>query len=167
MTIKETFDNFILSRRLAGLSKKSIKNYDDFICPFILHAGESTDFKEINQLVINSYISQMLDKKISKATLATYIRHVKIFLRWSDSEYKGNYSVKAIKVPRTPKKNVHIYSNKEIKVIFESAKSDVPWISARNNAVIALMIDSGLRQSEVCTLQRKNVYVNEHYSGRI
>lgn len=163
MKVKETFENFILSRRLSGLSIKSIKNYIDFVTPFIEYVGVDLEYTEIRQSNINGYISKLLDKKVSKATLATYIRHVKIYLRWSDLEYQGNYSIKAIKVPKTPKKNVHVYSDDEIRMLFETVESDIPWIVARNYAIIALMIDSGLRQGEVCMLQRNKVFFKEQY----
>ena len=163
MTVNETFENFILSRRLSGLSGRTVKNYVDFVKPFIQYVGETLDFLEITQSLINHYIAGLLDKNISKATLATYIRHLKIYLKWADEEYTGSYSVQHIKVPKTPKKNVHVYSDSEIQTIFEMIHSDIPWITARNRAIVALMLDSGLRQGEVCMLQKKRVFLKQQY----
>lgn len=163
MTVEETFDNFILSRRLSGLSGRTVKNYVDFVKPFVQYAGETLSFSEVTQSLIDRYIGNLLDKSISKATLATYIRHLKIYLRWADAEYTGSYSIRQIKVPKTPKKNIHVYSPGEIQTIFENIHSDIPWITARNRAIVALMLDSGLRQGEVCLLQKKRVFLKQGY----
>ena len=39
----------------------------------------------------------------------------------------------------------------------DSAKFSVLWLTTRNKAIIALMLDSGIRQNEVCTLVKKGL----------
>ena len=46
---------------------------------------------------------------------------------------------------------------KNNKYLLDSAKCSVPWLTARNKAIIALMLDSGLRQNEVCILVKKGL----------
>ena len=60
-------------------------------------------------------------------------------------------------MPRAYKKVVHIYSNDEIKTIFQMISAESEWLTARNRAMVALMLDSGLRQEEVCTLQSADI----------
>lgn len=91
MTCQQTFDNFILTKRLADLSVKTISNYEQFIAPFIDFLGADRDFERVTQEDIVAYISAMLTRPISKATRSTYIRHIKIFLRWAGSEYDVSY----------------------------------------------------------------------------
>lgn len=157
MTVKRAFDNFILSRRLADLSTKTIQAYTMFVNPFIREVGSDKLLKEVNQEEINDYLSMVLDKPISKSTRCTYIRHLKIFLKWCSDNYDVCFDYKKVRVPKSPKKNVKIYSGEELKIIFDSIKCDIPWIELRNKCVVALMYDSGLRQSEVCGLLRSRV----------
>lgn len=157
MTLMETFDNFILSRELSDLSKKSIMDYRQFIKPFIAFIGLSRDFQTVTQDDINSYLQTLLKKPISKSSRATYIRHLKIFLRWSELQYGASFQAKLIKIPKSPKRSVRIYSDDDIKVIFDTIHSDVPWLTYRNKAIIALMYDSGIRQAEVCNLKRGKI----------
>ena len=161
MTMQQAFDNFILSRKLADLSDKSIKAYTSFISPFMYHVGAGKSVHDLKQDDIVSYISKLLDKPISKSTRATYIRHVKIFLKWMSENYTVCYEYKRIRVPKTPKKNVKIYSDDELKEIFEKVHAESDWLTLRNKCIIALMYDSGLRQSEVCTLERARVSFKE------
>lgn len=157
MTIKELYDEFILSRQLAGLSPKTISDYKQFIQPFLLSVGNTVDFQALSQADINRYLQGLMVRPVSKATRATYIRHVKIFLRWCENEYGADYAARKIRIPKTPKRKVTIYSPDQIRLLFSSVHSDIPWLTLRNQSVIALMYDSGLRQSEVCGLMSRNV----------
>ena len=99
----------------------------------------------------------LLHHSLSKATISTYVRNARIFLRWVHAEYGLSFDPVKIKVPKPPKKNVHVLSSAEIQYLLDSAKCSVPWLTARNKAIIALMLDSGLRQNEVCTLVKKGL----------
>lgn len=157
MIIQETFDNFIMSRRLADLSNKTIYDYEQFITPFIRFVGLETDFSNITQQVINKYIETLLIRPLSRSTRATYIRHIKIYLRWCESEYGANYSSKMIKVPKSPKREVRIYTDDEVSQLFSAITCENEWLTFRNRCIIALMYDSGLRQSEVCGLRLSRI----------
>ena len=56
MTCQQTFDNFILTKRLADLSGKTISNYEQFIAPFIDFLGTDRDFERVTQEDIVAYI---------------------------------------------------------------------------------------------------------------
>lgn len=157
MTVQESFDNFIMSRRMADLSEKTIYDYELFVSPFVREIGLETDFNDITQEIISKYILTVLNRPISKATKATYIRHIRIYLRWCENEYGANYKSRNIKVPKTPKREVRIYSDYEVAQIFKMIRADREWLTIRNRCIIALMYDSGLRQSEIRNLRIKNI----------
>ncbi len=162
MTVQETFDNFILSRQLADLSPKTVSDYRQFVMPFVRSVGSEKPLEDVTQQDIQAYLSALLKKPLSKSTRATYIRHVKIFLRWAENEYTAAYSARAVKVPKSPKRNVRIYSDEEVRQIFSSIQAETPWLTQRNKCIVALMYDSGLRQSEVCTLQKSNISFSDN-----
>lgn len=162
MTVQQAFDNFIMSRQLADLTEKSIDDYTSFVQPFVSAVGSDSDFSKLTQDDINLYISDILKQPISKSSKATYIRHVKVFLNWASQEYPVLYFPKKIKVPKTPKKEVQIYTDNEIIMLFDSVVCDAPWLEYRNKLILALMYDSGLRQAEVCHLKRKWISVGEN-----
>ena len=110
MTIQQAFENFILSRKLSDLSEKTISAYTQFVRPFLLYVGFEKSIDTITQTDINKYIGSVIDKPLSRSSKATYIRPLKIFLRWCENEYKATYNAKEIKVPKSPKREVRIYS---------------------------------------------------------
>lgn len=163
MNVRIAFDNFILSRKLMDLSPKTIIDYTEFIKPFIAFIGPENDLSLITQESINQYIGILIDRPISRSTRATYIRHIKIFLKWSETEYSVNYSSKSIKVPKSPKKNVKLYSDDELFMIFDSISTDSEWLTIRNKSIIALMLDSGLRQAEICNLKYNKISFSQKH----
>lgn len=60
MTTQETFNNFILSRCLADFSPKTVLNYKQFVAPFINAIGPESDFQNLTQADISTYISKFV-----------------------------------------------------------------------------------------------------------
>ena len=163
MTLKLAFDNFILAKKMQCLTEKSIKNYKEFIIPFMRVIGYDTDVAEITQEDVTQYVVSVTQRSISISTKGTYIRHLKIFLKWISEEYEAIYDVSKIKIPKCAKKNVRVYSDDEIRLIFDSIKTSETWLTIRNKLMLALMLDSGLRRNEVVNLERGNIFIDEKY----
>lgn len=164
MVNREAFTEFIMYKKLADLSPKTIIDYNQFINPFIDFLGSNNEITDIKQEDINTYITTLIDKPISKATRSTYIRHIKMYLKWLH-DYHGKdirFDYKRVKVPKNPKKNVLIYSDVQLNDIFSHIHAESDWITNRNKCIVALMYDSGLRQSEVCSIKRSYVSYSEN-----
>lgn len=157
MTVKETFDKFIYTKRLQGLSDKTIKDYKQMVGFVVRFIGEDTDIQDINRDKIDAYIEYQLDRNLSRSTFATYIRNAKIYLMWLESKYYVNLGATEIITPKSPKTMPYIYSAEDIALIFDNITSDVEWLALRNKSMVALMLDSGIRQEEVCNLKISDV----------
>lgn len=166
MTLVGLLNDFLLQKKIGGLSPKTIDSYKNALHVFVLYAGDSLSLKELTQNLVNAYILDLYDRDLSRATVSTYVRSLKIFLRWIHQEYTLCFDPTKIKIPKSPKKIVHIYSDSEIRLIFSVIQniSSIPWINARNAAMVSLMLDSGIRQCEVCGLLRENM---DFYGGRM
>lgn len=163
MTIAETFDDFIKFKKRQGLSPVSISCYVSFVSYFLDFIGRDTELTDITENQILSYIDGLFERDLSKSTRSTYVRHLKCFLNWI-RRYKGvDLFTDRIIVPKANKKVVHIYEDEEIFLIFDSIHAENEWITARNRAMIALMLDSGLRRGEVCDLLTKNIYFQKSF----
>lgn len=158
MTVKDTFENFIHSRQLKGVSDKTIESYRLHTVRFIEYIGAITEMENISQKQIENFVECLYRDKLSIASIGSYIRDTRIFLKWYEKKHTVQYKASEIPIPRTPKKLVHLYSPEEIAQIFKSINTGISWLDARNKAIIALMLDSGIRQCEVCSLERKNVH---------
>ena len=156
MILSNALEEFLRIKKVSGLAEKSLLNYRSFIMHFIVYVNNCcTDVLEYDHIL--QYIDFLQERNITKTTVSTYMRHLKVFFRWIENNYNLSFPAKNIIIPRMPKKNVYVYTDEEIVQIFNSVNADREWIIIRNNAIISLMLDSGLRQKEVCELQRKNI----------
>ena len=157
MTLGQVFDNFIFAKQLQGCSPKTIVCYCQVIRPFIDYVGAASDLDLFTRDDYNAYIADLTSRNYSRSTLSSYVRQLKVFLRWVEDEYELNLSTSKLKVPKASRKMVHIYTDDEIRLIFDSVSAENEWLQLRNCAMVALMLDSGLRQNEVCTLRSEDI----------
>lgn len=158
MKFDKTIENYIAYHKILCHTEKTITNYidvvtmfDNVVCP--------NDYCKICFRDIEKFQKHLTTRNISTATKGTYLRHIKAFVHWlGEYEYISEKELyKRIKIPKMPKKNVKIYSDVEIKQIFESVNVESAWLTARNKLVLSLMLDSGLRQNEVCSIKNKDI----------
>ncbi|MEF9940045.1 MAG: tyrosine-type recombinase/integrase [Clostridium sp.] len=162
MTIQEALEEFLFQKELAGLAYGSVKNYRATLSLFLRDIGSDLPLSEVSYPLVTNYILKLYKAPISRATTSSYVRNVRIFLRWVYIEYELSFDPIKIKVPKSPKKNVHIYSDSEVRYIFSLVRTSIPWMTARNKAILALMLDSGLRQCEVCGLRSVDVDIERY-----
>lgn len=157
MTLQESLEDFLFQKKIAGVSPATLSDYRNFLTIMIKAIGPLTPLESLSYQAVSNYILSLYDRPLSRSTVATYIRNTRIFLRWVYQEYGLSFNPSKIKVPKSPKKIVHIYSDAEIQYLFSCIQTSIPWITARNSALISLMLDSGIRQKEVCGLQKTNI----------
>lgn len=157
MTLQEAFDKFIYAKRIQGLSGESISDYETMVGLLVRFIGSETDIAHITPDMIDSYREYQLGRGLSRSTFATYVRNAKIFLMWIENECSIDLKASEIKTPRTPKTMPYIYSAEDIRLIFATIHFDEEWLVFRNRSMIALMLDSGLRQAEVCNLKISDI----------
>lgn len=160
--MSDVLEEFLEDKRLLYLSDKTIEDYGDLIKPFIKFCGD-VNAGEVTDTMVNAYIVHLLERDLSKSTRITYIRNMKIFLRWMSSRYSVVYDYTRVRVPKAPKKNVRIYGDVEIEKMFLKVRTESEWMTWRNRSIIALMLDSGLRQNEVCMIKRDEVSFDSRY----
>ncbi len=102
--------------------------------------------------------------EISSATIADYVRSISAFLHWclSDEEY-GQYlklqTIKNIKMPRLEQTIKPVFTNEEITALFAACQDPQKTheYQLRDTAILALLLDCGLRAAELRTLTIGNV----------
>jgi len=95
-------------------------------------------------------------KRLSPVTVNTYVRAIKSFWSWLKEEERIDHNPLApVPAPRIPKKLPRIFSESELKTILK----DVQYYP-RERAIIELLIDSGIRLSELSTLMLDDVEIS-------
>lgn len=158
MKISEAKDKFIRSRKLMYCSQKTIKSYQDTLSLFINAIGD-IEAEELSIKHINYYNELLVDRKLSQATVGSYLRQIKAFVNYME-DYgiipEGSVA-RRIKLPRQPKRKINLFTPEEVAFIFSSVKEESEWLVARDKLMLALMYDSGLRQGELPKLSMKDL----------
>ncbi len=147
---------FLHEKEIAGCTEKTVKSYFFFVKVFIDYIGD----RELESIVsedIDRYTMSLYSRGLSRATHHTYLHHLRIFLNWCAKRVQLRFDPMNISVPRSPKKQIRIYSPEDIRRIYQISCADSEWLNARNRALISLMLDSGLRQMELCTITLKDI----------
>ncbi|MCK9443275.1 MAG: tyrosine-type recombinase/integrase [Tissierellaceae bacterium] len=174
--ISKILDIFLLDRELKGNTEKTIFNYRQQIQYFIDFTGD-IDVKNINLHLLNEYQLYLKTKdryenhpfkgkdvgSIKKITLQSYIRQLRVFIKYLyDEEYLEIDLTKKFKLPKAPKKVIEVLTDDEINILF-SVYKETSELELRNKCIIALMLDSGLRKSEVIALEYDDIYFTNNY----
>ena len=158
MKLSEAVQLFLKDRQLLYCSKKTLDGYGEILGRFLKFTGD-IDLEELNLPIIRNYNEYLVERQISKASVGTYLRTIKIFIRYlEDNEIlpEGKLA-KKIKLPKQPKKVIQLFTPDEVEKIFQAVDADEEWIVVRNRLIIALMYDSGLRQGEIPKLTYKEI----------
>lgn len=157
VTISDLVDLFI-SDRLTYCAAASIKYYREDLRKFVsfLSSRGVFDPRDITKVQLQQYAIYLRDTRRIKATsIHTYFRAVYAFLSWLvEEEYIMEY--KRIKLPKQNPETVLPLTTEEVRKILRvielrSADAD------RDTLIIRLMLDCGMRSSEVRNLRVRDI----------
>lgn len=158
MNCKDCLNDFILKQQLINNSNATISYYKKRIGYFI----DFVDNKDINCLCIDDYNNFVLFLKnkvkkngdcLSSYTIKTTLNATKIFIKYCfDNHFILNDFYKDIKPYKNTKKSIVVLSSDEIQKLLNT-QNEFSKIGCRNLLAISLMLDAGLRVSEVVNLK--------------
>lgn len=162
MKCSVVLDKFITNQKVIGNTKETIEYYKKRIGYFINFVND----KDINNVIIEDYnsyaiylINKITDKgtNLSSATIKTTLNASKIFLKYAyDNKYMTSDVYKNIKPYKQVKKTIVVLSTEDINKLLNS-QNEFTVIGLRNLLAISLMLDAGLRVSEVVNLNVEDI----------
>lgn len=157
MTLPQALDAFLLEQRLRGNTDKTVSGYRGFVTQFIAWLAENgvesaaaltLQHVQGYQLYLDGRRCTNKAKNLTKRTVRTYMRNIRIFLAYCFAE---NFITEPIhlklKLPKAEKPVIEILTDEETTRIFGTFGNDL--LAHRNRAMVCLMLDCGLRISEV------------------
>ena len=145
MLLQDAVNEFIQDKKVY-CAAKTIETYSEHMQRFLQHAPE--ELEKMTRETIRTYILNMRDEGIRSVTINTYMRTVKVFARWLYEEgYLETNVSKGVKLPRPDPKIKKPLSADEVTLIIREL------YSPRDRIIFRLMLDAGLRESEVCNLK--------------
>lgn len=142
---QDLVEQFLDARRAKGLAEKTIQHYMERLGWFVDWLGE----RPITRQTLRAYVLslQQRERPLAASSIAAYFRDIKTMLAWAKEEGLIDSNPAVGLVPRVPKQRIASYSIGQIAQLLATC-------DARDQALIIMLLDTGLRASEVCRLRR-------------
>lgn len=179
--VRDAIETYLYT--VASLSKNTLYTYKGRLAVFQEFCDANDYFLEqITPKVFRDFadhIASRPDKTgdpsrlVGKTTISAYTRVVKIFLNWTTTydDYIGCVkpaSLRAMRVPKRDKKILPVLTQEEIARLYDACKqSPRKYTEVRDRAIVSVLIDSGLRASEICSLKIGSVQLKDYTDPHI
>jgi len=154
------------SRRTIEWVENSVRYLDDFL-------GNDLVIEDITRQDVRRFISALQKRQkwadhpytparefISPTTINTYVRGIKLLFSTLEREdFISPHEVTTIRAPKLPRKIIQPFSETQLKSIFKALETGP--CAQRNRAIVWLLLDPGLRVSEVVSLKEEYVDLEE------
>ena len=151
-----------------GLSTNTTSAYRNDLNQFFTSIGKNNNSINYSKVItrenINQYIKTMQKKQYASTTISRKIASIKSFVSYLEEE--GILFENVTKSVKTPRKGLSIpntLSIDNILSILNYLKKDISLIGVRNLTIIELLYATGMRVSELITLNLNDISIEEQH----
>ncbi len=144
MRTEQALREFIASRIAANMSPATIQWYKDRLLPFVRNCPTLPRRPEL----IECFLAEVQG---SPETKCDVYRALKTFFKFMGSRRRLPNPMEQVQPPRRPKTLMPTLEVGELMKLLHSAETP------RDRAIITLLMDNGVRASEVCSLLKHNI----------
>ncbi len=162
LPLSEVVADYLEALRAGGRSPRTIEWYAAFLAEFRQFASRSSERATLSQLTppaVRRWLVGLQSRPSppAPASLAGRVRTLKAFGAWVESEYDLDvHPLRGLRTPRVPQVLVRSLRESEVLRLLEAAETR-SRLPERDVAVILLIVDTGLRVSEVVRLNIADV----------
>ena len=168
-TVKKHFE---LHNKTDGKSERTVGWYNEvlgLLLRWLQNQSRPTTLDTIDEMVVREFIADLQRRPGSKSTtmsshsIYNRVNALRSFFGWLHRQgYTDRHVLEGLKQPRTSKLVIEPLNQDEIDRIFTAINPDT-ILGARNTAIVTLMVDAGLRLSEVASLKLEDVHLESRY----
>ncbi|EPY2286116.1 site-specific tyrosine recombinase/integron integrase [Clostridium sporogenes] len=147
--IEEKLQIYLASKKLDGLSKKTLKNYEYNLLIFASHLRKP--LAAINTMDLRMFLAVRC-KNMKATSVNGQISILKSFFGWlADEEYIPKNPAKKLKQTKEPKRLRHAMTEEEIENLRQACKTE------REKALVEFLISTGCRLSEIVGVDKLDI----------
>lgn len=168
MRLTNAVDAFILSKQIEGLSPNTIRNYSLHLKRLQAQVGPDRPIGEISLTELRQFLHRLQveapesdgpiphrAKPLSAKTVKNVHTGLSSFWEWAISEgLLETNPLRQIKPPQPKLPTIQPFTKAEVKAILLTARQEAHSreLALRDNAIILFLLDTGVRNSELCGL---------------
>jgi site-specific recombinase XerD len=161
-------EGYLLSLGARHLSPNTIADYTRTLNKFAVFLDEDPPVREITQRHIESFLAS--HQHLSNKSLLNYYVGLSSFWTWLVNEdLAATHVVRKLKPPKAERKEVVPFTEAEVKAIMSALNRSRIYVRQgrnvdhalgsfeRNRAIVLILLDTGIRASELCDLKVEDV----------
>lgn len=154
------------------MSKHTQRNYKRYLGMFADWCSEQgLELEQVSARHVRAFLD-MVSKRpghtgglLKHSTLRIYAISVKAFLNWcsKEEEFEDVVSSKVaarVELPKSDQGVIETFSPEQLTAFFRAAEQQPEPLNVRDKAILAVLIDTGIRASELCGLTLDCVWLN-------
>lgn len=164
-TLKREFLEYLEVER--GRSLRTITNYDRYLTRFLEHTDVKKP-KDITDAVVRNYRLWLNRQKggdvagnLKKKTQNYHLIALRAFLKYLRRQEVETLSPERIELAKTPERQIDLISHAELTRLMNAPEGD-DTKSLRDRAILELLFSTGLRVSELTSLDRDSIDLSKN-----
>jgi site-specific recombinase XerD len=158
--------HFAHSNRAEGKSPKTVAWYSEMLndfSKFLESKGMEGILSEFDAQRVREFIVYEQERGMSPYTVQGKVRALKAFSSWLFREgYISDNLLGNLKLPKVPVNLIEPLSSIEVDQLVD-CQNPLTAIGCRDIAILIVMLDTGVRLSELCGLRFEDAHVEEGY----
>lgn len=184
ITYSQAVEGFLLDQRARQLSPNTIRDYTNSLTKFADFIGDDPPLREITVDRVREFLAYLGEtpqelpgiaprppRKLSQKTILNIHTGLSAMWTWAVQEgYADRHIIRQVKRPRPEKKEIDPYTEQDIQAMMDACRRTRSYkrrgkrscdntrpTALRDRAIILLLLDTGMRASELCNLIMENV----------
>ena len=164
--------HFEVHNRTEGKSPRTVEWYNlalGKLRDWLIEQGEPTVLSALDEFRVRRFLLDLQGKpgikgpRMSSHTMYARVNALKSFFNWLNRQgYTEEHRLSGLRLPKVSELVIEPLSPDEISRILGSMNPNTA-MGSRNTALISIMLDTGLRLSEVTSLKDKDVHIEDRY----
>ncbi len=156
MSLKELHRQFLEYLEIErGRSLKTVENYDRYLLVFLSETKISSP-KDITDDLVRKFRMFLNRKNLDKKTQNYYLIALRVFLKYLAKRGIETLAPERIDLAKVPQRELDLITGNELERLLLAPKEN-DMKSLRGKAILELLFSTGLRVSELCSLNRDNI----------
>ena len=180
-SLKVMIGQYLLCCQAEGKSAQTVRWYAQklaYFASFLIAQRLPTELGQISAEGVRSFVRHLqkqvkadennprkptADRPLSAHTVAGYVRTLRAFFSWALKEgILGQNPMAQVKVPKVPLLQMPFFTDEEVNRLLVALRKPSP-VGQRNYTMILLLLDVGLRVSELVHAQMRDLNLSEGY----
>ncbi len=149
---------FLISRQADGVSPRTLEWHAGSLQSFARWLGdEHHDPETWTTALLREYVVHLQQSELAPSTVTSKVQSLLAFVRWlHEEEFIASDIAARVKKPKAPSLQKQPFTTEELRALLRASRSN-----PRDHAIVSILIDTGVRASELCMLRCEDVLLDQ------